>query len=419
MKLLRALALSFFMLPLLVQSQGEFKHLHYNLTLYGNPFGCDESTNNSNEKDAALTQIINYVQPDIFTVNEIRDQNVWAERILNNVLGQADGEWSRAALSFQSTSSSILNCLFYREDRFTLKSQEVVNQALDGSSLIRPIDIYDLYIDAPELASGDTTFVTFIIAHLSAGDEVERAEQTEALMARLEARGPGHYIFSGDLNIDSALEEAFQNLVSHSDNDLAFIDPISVPSTWHNNPFLAMYHTQSTRFSDTNGGCFAGGGLDDRFDITLISPSLDDGDPEIEYVSGSYEVIGQNGNDYNQELQTLNNGAVPDDIAMALYDMSDHLPVLTSYSTDVIISVKDLECEVTFKFSGQGRITMSLCSNGSYRLQVIDMRGSVVEEFDVLESNSSIAISNSVSGIFILRLIDKEGRSYSQKFFID
>lgn len=385
-------------------AQGQFKHMQYNLTLYGNPFGCDESSNNTAEKDAALTEIIAYAQPDIFCVNELRDQDQYANRILNQVLNAGDNVWSRAALSAQFTWSSIVNGFFYREDKFTLYNQEVVYQALDGTSLLRPIDLYTIYIDSPGLLQGDTTFITCVVAHLAATDPVERADQTEALMVYLHSRGPANYIFSGDLNMDSSTEAAFQNLINDPMPSIEFIDPISVPTTWHNNPSVAGQHTQSTRFSDTNGGCFSGGGLDDRFDITLISPSVQSGSEGVQFIPGTYKPLGQNGNDFNQALQVFNNGVVPDNVAQALYDMSDHLPLISSYTTDITISVDELALPDFYVYEDGEQLGLMIGKDGTYRLRVFDMEGRIISDVQFTGKTHLINRAQWNPGMYIVQV---------------
>jgi endonuclease/exonuclease/phosphatase family metal-dependent hydrolase len=386
-------------------AQGHFKHMQYNLTLYGNPFGCDETTNNTNEKDQALGVIVAHAQPDILCVNELRDQNVWADRILNQVLNADQNLWSRAALTANVTSSSIINGFFFREDKFTLHSQEVVSQALDGSNLLRPIDLYTIYVDGPGLAIGDTTFITCIVAHLAATDPVERDDQTAALMARLAMKGPGNHIFSGDLNMDAAWEQAFQNLISYPDPTLAFEDPLTISNSWNNNSSIALHHTQSTRLSDTNSGCFAGGGLDDRFDITLISPSIQEGNNGVHYINGSYKALGQNGNNYNQQLQIFGNGAVPNAVALALYDMSDHLPVITEFSTDVTISVSELqELDMNVSMISSDYIGIRISNAGSYLLEVYDLSGRLCNKGAFHGMTTELSLQGLGKGIYVLRI---------------
>ena len=62
--------------------------MHYNLLYYTEQgaSGCNSSTNNLNNKDAALRTIIDYVMPDVLVVNEIGSNVSYADRIVNNVL---------------------------------------------------------------------------------------------------------------------------------------------------------------------------------------------------------------------------------------------------------------------------------------------------------------------------------------------
>lgn len=393
-----------------ISAQVEFTHLQYNLTLYGNPFACDEANNNSDVKDAALSLIIDHVQPDIFTVNEMRDSDVWAERLLDNVLNDDADLWSRADLTDEYGWSSIVNACYYRNDRFTLYDQEVVYQSLGGDNLLRHLDLYTLYMELPSLLFGDTAFVSIAVAHLSAGDSEERANQTEALMAYIEGRGIDNYIFTGDLNMDSSSEEAYQNLIAHPDPDFSFQDPMNANGTWHNNFNFSDLHTQSTRFNDTNSGCFSGSGLDDRFDITLISPYISSGAAGVSYVSGSYEVVGQSGNDYNQELQTVGNQVVPTIIAQALYDFSDHLPVKTSYVVDLATGlVSEAELLIFDITVRDGQLELWVKEPGAYLLAAYDMQGRLVSQEHFRGRSLRADFTSEKDQVLILQLIAADG----------
>lgn len=400
-------------------AQEEFTHLQYNLTLYGNPFSCNETNNNSDEKDAALDLIIDHVQPDIFTVNEMRDSDVWADRILDNVLNDDNDLWSRAELTDQFGFSSLVNACYYRNDRFSLYDQEVVYQSLDGANLVRHIDLYTLYMDLPGLEFGDTTFVTLVVAHLSASDALERAEQTEALMAYIEGRGLENYIFSGDLNIDSSLETSYQNLINHSDPDFSFMDPVDAPGTWHNNASFSDYHTQSTRFGDTNNGCFSGGGLDDRFDFTMISQYVSEGVAGVQYIPNSYEVVGQSGNDYNQELQIIGNQVVPSEIAQALYDMSDHLPVKTEYAIDQNTALTSDHESLDFNvFIRDGRMELWTDEPKAYLFELFDVGGRLLYRESFQGRHHTTQLGGLQGQAIVLRLSSDNGMAGHKVQFI-
>ncbi len=67
--------------------------------------------------------------------------------------------------------------------------------------------------------------------------------------------------------------------------------------------------------------------MDDRFDFIMVSEDIKDGNNEIQYLSNSYETIGQDGNHYNDALIDGTNNSAPSNVITALYEMSDHLPV--------------------------------------------------------------------------------------------
>ncbi|MEZ4784893.1 MAG: hypothetical protein R3F28_12555 [Candidatus Kapaibacterium sp.] len=73
------------------------------------------------------------------------------------------------------------------------------------------------------------------------------------------------------------------------------------------------------------GGRFGGGvngGMDDRFDQILLSPAL-----LSRYLPGSYTSFGNDGNHFNDSINAMPNTAVSPELAQALHDASDHLPV--------------------------------------------------------------------------------------------
>ena len=106
-----------------------------------------------------------------------------------------------------------------------------------------------------------------------------------------------------------------------------FVDPLfdeGGVGSWNNNSQFAQFHTQSTR---TDGGCFSGGGLDDRFDFILFSDEISVGEQKIRYIDQSYYAVGNDGRHFNQYINQNGNSAVSEEVAQALYDASDHLPV--------------------------------------------------------------------------------------------
>jgi hypothetical protein len=115
-----------------------------------------------------------------------------------------------------------------------------------------------------------------------------------------------------------------------------FIDPLSLSGTFNQSSF-AQYHTQSPRTRSFGGG--ATGGMDDRFDMILISQSISDVN-NITYINGSTVAYGNDGNHYNDSINKPPNTAVGQQIADALHYASDHLPVLATFSFGEVIPVQ-------------------------------------------------------------------------------
>lgn len=341
-------------------SQSTLRVLQYNLLYYGTyPSFCPVTVNDPDFKDGYLKTIIDYVQPDVFCVNELGAGNTNASRILENVLNtDTPGKFQRG-VSTNNGFSSIVNMLYYNTEKLILYSQEQVSKDIANNDLARVIDLYKLYFRDANLAqTNDTIFITFIVAHLKAGsassDQAKRELETEAVMALLDGKDtPANYIFSGDFNVRSSNETSFQNLINHSNPQIRFYDPINQLGTWYSNTDFANIHTQATRITgQTNDGCFAGGGSDDRFDFVLISEAIKDNILKVQYATDSYTVPGQDGNRFGQSLTDPPNFSAPSDVINALYEMSDHYPVYLDLNVDAIlnnIKKQKVQAEIIFK----------------------------------------------------------------------
>jgi hypothetical protein len=190
---------------------------------------------------------------------------------------------------------------------------------------------YRFYYKSKELyETSDTAFFTCFVVHLKAGEDYsdvqERKDETDVLMDYIvDNLEPGeNYFIMGDLNVYYPNEPGFLNLTEPVNEAYRFYDPADAIGEWHSNSDFAQYHTQSTH---TSGSCFSGGGMDDRFDFILASEAIMDTGNELSYLEGSYRTPGQDGQRFNMSLNRTNNGSVPDSIAEALYQVSDHLPV--------------------------------------------------------------------------------------------
>ena len=326
----------------IVQSQGQgaepWKIMHYNLLRFGND--CEPVS--INQKAAWLGTILNFYQPDLFTVNELVPEEAF-EALIEQAAQSYNPAMEAAGFTNES-GSEIVNDLFYNSDRMGLKSIEVLPGAF------RDINIYTLYVkDNFAFPNPDTVFIPCIVAHFKAGREEEdrllRIQEAKEVLSWLNAgESTGNILFMGDLNFDNAGEEGWELLVN-PDSGSAFIDPINLTEDW-NGPNFASVHTQSTR--TTTPDCGVEGGLDDRFDFILLGPQS--GETSFSYVPDSYQALGNNGSSFNEAL-ACGGGEVPEIICNTLRNMSDHLPVVLEVEMGEPVSNKVLLDEQLIVYS--------------------------------------------------------------------
>lgn len=299
------------------------------------------SSSNYITKNGYLDTIIRHTKPHILGINELNPPASNADLILNQVLRPSlSSTYTRAAFS-NTGGSPVANMLYYDSAFVRMKTQYSIPTAL------REINAYELYYNDPTLGqSHDTTFFTIILAHFKAGnspsDASDRTAMSQAIVDWLQARsGPGNYIVMGDLNVYSDQEGCFQALLN-ARSDVRMYDPVNQLGSWSNNSGFSNWFTQSTRANnEPDGG--SNGGMDDRLDHLLINEAIRDRLYRVQYVPGSYRIIGQDGIRYNQSITNPANTQVPPTVASALYGMSDHLPVTADFSfTPSLVSVEHI-----------------------------------------------------------------------------
>jgi hypothetical protein len=280
----------------------------------------------------------------------------------------------------------------------------------------RDIDIWRFaYTPSTYSSSGGSIELNCAVAHLKAGssssDQQQRANETSKLMNYLNNSGAdGNYSFSGDLNVYNATEAAFQNLLYHSNPEIRFYDPINQTGSWHDNSYYAQVHTQSTH---TSGSCHSGGGMDDRFDFILVSEELLAGKENIKYLQGSYKALGQDGQRLNTSLTSPQNNSVPGNVLNALYNLSDHLPVVMDIVIgDDLESVSDIGLFFDIKFRNpvddQLVITLRTAMQERLDIEIYNTLGQPVIDISYpvdMTSEIVIPVEKLSPGIYFIRFL--------------
>ncbi len=392
---------------------------------YGVPYNlCDESNNNISLKDQYIREIFAYTQPDLLAVVEMIEGIDNVKRLLDSAVNAAGPRIFAKAGITNFSNSEIINMLYYDPVKFTLKSQDAIITGL------RDINIYNLFLNSTDLSlTQDTVFLTVIIAHLKAGsgqsNETERAQMVLSLMNYLNAQNKqGNIILSGDFNLYTSNEQAFQTLLNYSNQDIRFYDPIDSPGDWNSNINFAGIHTQSTHLG--SNGCASGGGMDDRFDFILTSSSLMQGSDRMKNITSSYRALGQDGLHFNNSVNDMpENTSVPPVVLEALYSNSDHLPVIMDIRTEKVLAINETltdPFEIKVTNPAKGNIQMSLGRPpASLTIECVDfvshqVMSTLVEPQPA--SEITIPASGLKTGMYLLRFTSKTGLSTVKKVII-
>lgn len=266
------------------------------------------SEQTSGERVAALENVLDMIAPTILVTHEIAGQ-AGAERFQQDVLQFVD---SRLTLGSFIDGPDSDNAIYVDTTIVRVVSHAIVSTQLRN-------------VDGWLIAFNEGTDTLLVVGcHLKASDDSasrsQRAEEARNIHMYCKAlSGIYPYVLAGDLNVYTSSEVAYQTLTADGPGQL--VDPINRPGAWHDNDAYADIYTQATH--DTASGGFISGGVDDRFDFILLSPALME-----KYVTGSYTAFGNDARHFNNSINAEPpNAVVSQEVANALYDASDHLPV--------------------------------------------------------------------------------------------
>ena len=349
-----------------------------------------------NNREDDYVMILDLVEPDLIIAQEIIGQTGYSH-FKSDVLDVLEPNiWSSAPFTNQSAQQDI--ALYYNSDIFTFVSTSVVYTAQSSGTrdAIEWVILHNL--------SGVEFNVYGVHLKASSGSSNanQRLQETTILRNHLNNLAPNFFIVGGDFNIysnNSSSEPAFDMLTSSSDdNDGQMFDPINRIGHWHNNSSYSDVHTQSPRTSSFGGG--ANGGMDDRFDWLFVSQSILDQDSPMQYVEDTYWAVGNDGNHFNDAINDGNNNSVSEEIADALHDASDHLPVYMDVWFDDI-TYSDQGIVITEIMANPGSVSDSYgewfeivnTTDSTIDLQGWSIKDLDGDEHDLYSAQASILIS--------------------------
>ena len=360
-----------------------------------------------------LKVIIQYTKPDIFICSEMNDIS-GVSLLLTNAFNVAPVTYYASATYMDGPDTD--NMLYYNTNKVSLASQDQITTAL------RDISHYSLYT----CETTDTIWYDVFSLHLKASSGSANANDRLAecvILSNYIGTLPTNtnIIVGGDFNfygVTIAGEPGWNQLTVNCPQPLK--DPINMPGEWQANSFYADFHTQSTR-SSTNPGCCGGstGGMDDRFDFLLINQNLKDGLEGAQYIPGTYTAIGQDGNHFNKSIiESPVNSSVPASVNTALFNMSDHLPVLMKVRTcDITIGLEDniIANHLSLSFPNENQIWIDInyLKEEKVVAEILTINGSLVttSSFISIAGNNQFQMQVPIleKGMYILRLNSVSG----------
>lgn len=350
--------------------------------------------------------IMNTAQPDLLVCTEIVTY-AGIQGFVSNVMNDDNNNYSLGTF----ITGFDTNCgLVYRNDEFTFISNHPIHTDL------RDINEFTII----HIASGDTLriYAVHLKASSSASDEAQRALEVDSLRKHTNALPfNSNFIVCGDFNIYNSNESAYKKLLLDNITDDGHVnDPITLTGSFNNSSY-AIYHTQSPRTRSFGGGVT--GGLDDRFDMILMSNAVMQ-PGGITFVAGSTVAYGNDGNHYNDSINHQPNTAVSPEIADALHYASDHLPVMVTLQIENTGTGAAMENTSRVSiypnpFNREIHFSISPAPSAEIHIQLMDVLGRIIDEQHYSAAPDITYITPALnSGIYFYRL-QTQGKSMEGK----
>ena len=416
---------------MVAHAQDTLTVMQYNLLYYGNYNSgfadCYETNNNTQRKDECIRTLVDYVKPDIFTVCEFGATQQLLNDFLRHNLNINGANYWQSDNIINYAGSNIINHLFYDSRKMGLKRHVALR------TNPRDTDIYELYMKTPGLAAGDTIKLVCIVAHPKAGMGYEsdrRALMQKAMDYVNSNYATDNVLIMGDFNMYGASEPGYRLLTqTYSNPNICFMDPLAFVGgvgEWNNNALFAPFHTQSTRsYSDE---CFSSGGLDDRFDFIMMADEIAFSYNHMRYVQGSYHAVGNDGYHFNQSVNQGYNSSVPAEVAEALFDGSDHLPVTMKIAVDVKLGVENHEAQSLYASvapnpaSDRAVVSFFNPAQGQVQFELYSLQGQLLQCETVTFGEGSqrfeLAFHDLTKGFYLLRIKHQNGWGQTVKLIV-
>ena len=129
----------------------------------------------------------------------------------------------------------------------------------------------------------------------------------------------------------------------------------------------------------------------------------------------SYHALGQDGNRFNGSIVSPQNDAIPANVAQALYNMSDHVPVIADFAIDATVGVADYREDFLFKVVNPVRdhvdIMLHAPQTDTYTFTFFSIDGKILSTHteQIAEGGEKITLPFPYGkGFYLLQIIDSK-----------
>ncbi|MBT8375300.1 MAG: hypothetical protein KJO22_00375, partial [Bacteroidia bacterium] len=223
-------------------AQTNVKVMFYNLLNYP----LEDAVPN---REPFLATVLSDYQPDLFLVCELNNET-GANNVLNIVQNAVSADYTMATYvsntsdDLTGNQNDLQNLLYYDSTKFILLEEIIVPTDL------RDFNVYKLRLNTVDQNTNPIELYV-VVCHLKASSGPDNAQQRFEMVQELDnylntLPASSNVLLGGDLNIYTANESAFQELLDVT-NNITFADPPNRIGSWNNNVNFVDVFTQSTR----------------------------------------------------------------------------------------------------------------------------------------------------------------------------
>ena len=168
--------------------------------------------------------------------------------------------------------------------------------------------------------------------------------------------------------------------------------------------------------------------MDDRFDFILMDDEIKYSYNHMRYVNNSYHAVGNDGRHYNQSVNQGSNTAVPAEVAEALFDGSDHLPVTMKIAVDVHLGVEDHKVQSLYATVApnpardRASVTFFNPAQGQVQFELYSLQGQLLQReaaaFGEGAQQYELGLHDITKGFYLLRIRQSDGFEQTVKVIV-